>query len=53
MTDETYYCHRCRDTLRFGDEYYDLDGLILCPDCAEELFASCLRYVGDTTDKTN
>ena len=51
MIDDILLCHHCRETLRQGDEYYDI-GVILCPDCFDAWCNSILRTVGDVIDKT-
>ena len=45
-------CTRCAQTLRTGDDYYEVPGLgDYCPDCMEGLLAHWKRTEGDVVDR--
>ena len=45
--EDCIHCVRCGDLLIPGDEYHDLDGEVLCPDCWDELGAKTTKVVGE------
>ena len=40
-------CDRCRDSIYYGDEYYDIDGEIICPDCFDLISGKWRRTHGE------
>lgn len=47
------YCDRCGDVLYPGDDYYDTNEGIYCPDCFDYIVNHIWkRYVGDVIERT-
>lgn len=44
-------CVRCREDMRLGDDYYETPIGDFCPDCAEALFESWRRTMGDVIER--
>lgn len=41
------YCHRCRDTLFPGDDYYQMGEEILCDECMDGVLRQMRKVVGE------
>ena len=55
--DSVFECEECHSGLYVGDDYYEIDGTIMCEDCAIEWLKSNFRktiddsYIGPDPDE--
>lgn len=45
--EDAIYCDRCRDSIYLGQDYFDIDGEVLCESCFDYISGKWRRTHGD------